>query len=158
MPGSSTSSSSTTDTAAAEAARLAALGGGYLGLKPTPVSLDKTPQQSLDKFWGRFNAKYGGLPWTILPDDLVAKRASEFYPKGLVPGQPVVAGYEEAAEACRKKVASIVKECKRINQKYRDPHFDIDIYNRDSRLCLDGLIEKSPDLDPRGFARVAVSI
>lgn len=27
---------------------------------------------------------------------------------------------------CRAKVAKIVKECRRVNQKYRDPHFDLE--------------------------------
>lgn len=26
---------------------------------------------------------------------------------------------------CRAKVAQIVKECRRVNKKYRDPHFDL---------------------------------
>ncbi len=37
-----------------------------------------------------------------------------------------MASYDEAAKICKEKVAQIVKECRRVNQKYRDPHFDID--------------------------------
>ena len=37
-----------------------------------------------------------------------------------------MASYEEAARICKEKVAKIVKECRRVNQKYRDPHFDIE--------------------------------
>lgn len=41
-------------------------------------------------------------------------------------GKNAVASYEEAAALCKAKVAKIVKECRRVNQKYRDPHFDIE--------------------------------
>lgn len=34
--------------------------------------------------------------------------------------------YEEAAATCKSKVEAIVKECRRVNQKYRDVHFDIE--------------------------------
>lgn len=34
--------------------------------------------------------------------------------------------YDEAAAMCRAKVEKIVKECRRVNKKYRDPHFDIE--------------------------------
>ncbi|KAK5169004.1 uncharacterized protein LTR77_006313 [Saxophila tyrrhenica] len=34
--------------------------------------------------------------------------------------------WEQAAESCRKKVAAIVEECTRLNQKYRDAIFDLE--------------------------------
>lgn len=42
-------------------------------------------------------------------------------------GTTTQASYEEAAAVCRTKVAKIVKECRRVNQKYRDPHFDLEL-------------------------------
>lgn len=42
-------------------------------------------------------------------------------------GKTTQASYEEAAVVCKAKVAKIVKECRRINQKYRDPHFDLEL-------------------------------
>jgi hypothetical protein len=35
--------------------------------------------------------------------------------------------FKDAAEACTQKVEKIVKEHRRVNQRYRDPHFDIDL-------------------------------
>jgi hypothetical protein len=35
------------------------------------------------------------------------------------------AGYERAAEECRRKVEKIIKECKRVNMRYRDPGWDL---------------------------------
>jgi hypothetical protein len=41
---------------------------------------------------------------------------------------------------CRAKVEKIVKECRRINKKYRDPHFDIETdLKLDIRDCLQSL-------------------
>lgn len=48
--------------------------------------------------------------------------------------------YEEAAGLCRAKVEKIVRECRRINQKYRDPHFDLEFdLKMDRGDCLNGL-------------------
>lgn len=48
--------------------------------------------------------------------------------------------YEAAAEQCRRKVAQIVKECRRVNLKYRDQHFDLEIdHGLARRDCLDSL-------------------
>jgi hypothetical protein len=48
--------------------------------------------------------------------------------------------YEEAAALCRAKVDKIVAECRRINQKYRDTHFDLDFDLREGlRYCLESL-------------------
>lgn len=46
--------------------------------------------------------------------------------KGENKGHNAVASYEEAVKSCKQKVAQIVRECRRVNQKYRDPHFDIE--------------------------------
>jgi hypothetical protein len=48
-------------------------------------------------------------------------KAGKSVPKGVVRGENAVASYEEAANICKDKVAKIVKECRRVNQKYRDP-------------------------------------
>lgn len=42
-------------------------------------------------------------------------------------GTTTQASYEEAAAVCKAKVEKIVKECRRVNQKYRDPHFDLEL-------------------------------
>ncbi|MCJ1384380.1 calpain 2, (m II) large subunit [Xylographa soralifera] len=47
-------------------------------------------------------------------------------PKGEVGGRSIAASYEEAVKECEAKVTQIVAECKRNNQKYSDPHFNLD--------------------------------
>ena len=48
--------------------------------------------------------------------------------------------YEEAAEGCRRKVAAIVEECGRLNQKYRDAVFDLEA----GPWCLQSLHGRYP--------------
>ncbi|TAQ87822.1 hypothetical protein B7494_g3844 [Chlorociboria aeruginascens] len=86
----------------------------------------QTPQQTIDEFWEKFNSKHPGKASTVLPKDKYAEEAGEKVKKGSVEGENAVASYEEAAEICRAKVEKIVRECRRVNQKYRDPHFDIE--------------------------------
>lgn len=55
-------------------------------------------------------------------------------------GTTTTKSYEDAAAICRAKVEKIVKECRRINQKYRDPHFDLEFdLKMNRRDCLDPL-------------------
>lgn len=77
------------------------------------------------------------------------------------PTKTVAQSYEEAAATCRAKVAKIVKECRRINKKYRDPHFDIEADLRfHVRDCLQSLSNEADGtipgkgLKPRSAKRV----
>jgi hypothetical protein len=121
------------------------------------------PQRSIDEFWAKFTTKHPGKIFTILPDNLYAKRAAAHTPKGSIPGVNALASYEEAVESCRKKVAKIVKECRRLNQKYRDPHFDIEADFKRSQAfpeipadCLSGLDKEQTDFQPMSVKRVEV--
>jgi hypothetical protein len=121
------------------------------------------PQRSIDDFWDKFNTKHPGKIFTILPDNLYAKRAAAHAPKGSIPGVNALASYEQAVESCRNKVAKIVKECRRLNQKYRDPHFDIEAdFKRSQALpdtpadCLTGLDKEQSDFQPMSVKRVEV--
>ena len=61
----------------------------------------------------------------------------------------VMASYEEAAAVCQAKVAQIVKECRAVNMKYRDIHFDVE---EDLKLCIRDCLESlanSRDTDGR---------
>lgn len=62
------------------------------------------------------------------------------------------ASFDEAAAICRAKVEKIVKECRRINKKYRDPHFDIEMDLKcNYRDCLESLTNGSdPTSRPGG--------
>lgn len=55
-------------------------------------------------------------------------------------GTNAQASFEEAAAICRAKVEKIVQECRRVNQKYRDPHFDLEYDLKTGRRdCLESL-------------------
>jgi hypothetical protein len=77
------------------------------------------------------------------------------------PGKNALASYDEAKAVCEAKVAKIVKECRRLNVKYRDPHFDIEDdfrkwmgKERPYADCLMGLNEIRDDLRPMSVKRV----
>lgn len=123
----------------------------------------QVPQRNIDEFWNKFTTKHPGKIFTILPDNLYAKRAAAHAPKGSIPGVNALASYEEAKESCSRKVAKIVKECRRLNQKYRDPHFDIEAdFKRAQALpdtpadCLTGLNGELTDFHPLSVKRVEV--
>ncbi|KAF2098207.1 cysteine proteinase, partial [Rhizodiscina lignyota] len=133
---------------------------------PAPLANKKkrrtnhAPQKTIDVFWARFTSKNPGKAYTILPDNFYAKRASANGHGFDEQAQNAVASYEEAREACIRKVEKIVKECHRLNQKYRDPHFDIEAdFKRWLRFgnppdCLMGLADTSTDLRPQSVKRV----
>lgn len=53
----------------------------------------------------------------------------------------------------------IVKECGRVNQKYTDPHFDIEVdLKSHMRDYLDGLDLVNQEMRPRGVKRVMVCL
>lgn len=143
-----------------------------------------TPQKAIDQYWSSFTSKNPGKAYTILPDNFYAKRAAahaglsitsstlqtpaaHFAPDSSLSkdesstlAQNAVASYEEAREACIKKVEKIVKECTRVNAKYRDPHFDIEAdFKRWLRWgnppdCLMGLADVNTELKPMSVKRV----
>lgn len=77
------------------------------------------------------------VAFTILPKNKTVTKVGDSVPKGVIKGENAVASYEEAAAICKEKVAKIVRECRRVNQKYRDPHFDIEFDLKwDIKDCL----------------------
>lgn len=132
-------------------------------LRPKLPVKKQAPQKSIDEFWDKFTTKHPGKIFTILPDNLYAKRAAAHAPKGSIPGKNALASYEEAAQACKAKVAKIVKECRRLNQKYRDPHFDIEADFKRSQMspdtppdCLTSLDKEVSEFQPMSVKRVEV--
>ncbi|KAL9104248.1 MAG: hypothetical protein Q9163_000796 [Psora crenata] len=117
----------------------------------------QSPQRSVDQFWEKFTAKYPGKVRSILPSDIYAKRKARNTPKGEVNGQRIAKSYDQAALECKSAVEKIAKECRRVNHKYRDQHFDIEFdlkaWRRD---CLDGLQHNLEDYtaSPRSVKRV----
>lgn len=78
------------------------------------------PQQSINKVWKKFSNRKFYTALSVLPFDSVAPRSGLDRPNELLSE-----GYERAAEECRRKVEKIVKECKRVNMRYRDPGWDL---------------------------------
>lgn len=96
--------------------------------QPQPPASDKTkvkkkklpPQITINRVWKRFSKKkftkaLAVLPFDPVPPPVVSERANEL----------LSAGYERAAEECRRKVRKIIQECRRVNMRYRDPGFDL---------------------------------
>ena len=66
-----------------------------------------------------------GEATTVIPQNQYAARAAKRC-RSTATGITTQASYDEAAAVCKAKVAKIVKECRRVNQRYRDPHFDLE--------------------------------
>lgn len=122
------------------------------------------PQKSINQFWDKFTTKHPGKVFTILPDNLYAKRAAANAPKGSIPGQNALQSYQEAVDACSRKVEKIVKESRRLNIKYRDPHFDIEADFKRSQQnpevppdCLSALNKDTTTFQPMSVKRIEVT-
>lgn len=113
------------------------------------------PQESVRQFWEQFNTKYPGKVCTVLPDNPYARTRAKRVPNGVIQGHEAVKSYEQARRECQKSVERIVKECERVNQKYTDPHFDIELDLKSGmRHYLDGLDKVNEEMRPRGVKRV----
>ncbi|KAJ4403522.1 hypothetical protein N0V85_005075 [Neurospora sp. IMI 360204] len=101
----------------------------------------RTPQSKVDEFWTKFTARVPGKATTVLPKNEYAERlAKRNSAKEVGGGTNAQASFEEAAAICRAKVEKIVQECRRVNQKYRDPHFDLEYDLKTGRRdCLESL-------------------
>ncbi len=78
------------------------------------------PQQAVDRIWTRFSQKrfskaLAVLPFAPVPLPAAPERGNEL----------LSAGYERAADECRRKVRKIIEECKRVNMRYRDAGWDL---------------------------------
>lgn len=80
----------------------------------------KPPQDSIDQIWDKFSQKKFSKALAVLPFAPVAASAS-----GERGNELLSAGFERAAEECRRKVRKIISECRRINTRYRDPGWDL---------------------------------
>lgn len=122
----------------------------------------RQPQKKVDDFWRKFTTKTPGKgspssspPLTPIPKlhltpfqatallpktsqaETLAQRANA---KDTTSSAPALASYDEAAALCRAKVDKLIQECRRLNQKYRDPHFDLEFDLKTGRRdCLESL-------------------
>ena len=74
-------------------------------------------------------------------------------------GQTAIKSYDQAAAECKYAVEKIAKECRRVNHKYRDSHFDIEFdLKRNRRDCLDALGQVDDKAYPKSVKRIPVSV
>ncbi|KAL8809525.1 MAG: hypothetical protein Q9223_003033 [Gallowayella weberi] len=126
-----------------------------VGPPPSKKVKKRVPQRNVDEFWDKFTTKFPGKIYSILPSDVYAKTKAAQSPVGLVHGQATGKSYDEAAADCKKAVDCIARECRRVNLKYRDPHFDIEFdLKRNKRDCLDSLSGAGSTLTPKSVKRV----
>ncbi|KAL8840737.1 MAG: hypothetical protein Q9170_001175 [Blastenia crenularia] len=122
---------------------------------PTRKVKKRLPQRNVDEFWDKFTTKFPGKVYSILPANVYAKTKAAQSPAGLIHGQATGRSYEQAAADCIAAVDCISKECRRVNLKYRDPHFDIEFdLKRNRRDCLDSLTGIPNDLSPKSVKRI----
>lgn len=80
------------------------------------------------------------LATTVIPSNQYADRVVRKNAKAAASSITTSASYDDAAAMCRAKVDKIVKECRRINKKYRDPYFDLESdLKLNRRDCLESL-------------------
>ena len=125
---------------------------------PPPRKGKKTvPQKNIDDFWTAFTTKFPGKVHTIIPKNAYARSKAAREPKGTVYGQGTIKSYDEARDECVATVTKIARECRRVNMRYRDPHFDIEFdLKSEKRDCLNGLLIYPDAGRPKSVKRVNV--
>jgi hypothetical protein len=119
--------------------------------------VQQNPQEIMKEFWNQFSTKYPGKVYTVLPDNPYARSKAASIRRGTIKGQNAGKSYEQAKQECERAVERIVKECRRVNQRYTDPHFDIEVDLKSGRRdCLDSLDQKNHEMRPKGVKRVTV--
>ncbi|MCJ1248506.1 hypothetical protein MMC30_005724 [Trapelia coarctata] len=132
--------------------------GAVQGPLPAPApskSTKRAPQKTVDQFWDVFTTKYPGKVSSILPGNVYAKSKAANEPRGVVRGRAALKSYEETKNDCIAAVEKIAKECRRVNMRYRDPHFDIEFdlkWNKND--CLEGLVYTGERFTPNSVKRV----
>ncbi|MCJ1309740.1 hypothetical protein MMC25_003401 [Agyrium rufum] len=116
------------------------------------------PQKTMDDFWEKFVTKFPGKVHTILPKNKYAKSKTAHEKRGSVRDQAALTSYEEARRDCEYAVKKIAKECRRVNMRYRDPHFDIDFdLKKGQNDCLEGMapvFDEQQSYVPKSVKRV----
>ncbi|KAH8176580.1 calpain family cysteine protease domain-containing protein [Sarocladium implicatum] len=112
------------------------------------------PQQSINRIWKKFSNRKFHKALAVLPFDPVLPPASSDRPNELLSE-----GYERAAEECRRKVQKIVKECKRVNMRYRDPGWDLDWdLKYEKGHCLNSLGQQKFELNSSTLLSSSASV
>ena len=129
---------------------------------PAPAAsrnVKRAPQETVDQFWSVFTTKYPGRVSSVLPSNVYAASKAANEPRGVVRGQAALKSYEETKADCIAAVEKIAKECRRVNMRYRDPHFDVEFDLKWGKNdCLEGLVPgDGTAFTPASVKRVPVS-
>lgn len=117
----------------------------------------QAPQETVNQFWSRFTTRYPGKVLTVLPSKPSVRSKAAAQPQSVTKGYGTTKSYEQVRKECELIVKRIVRECERVNQKYTDPHFDIEVdLKGGNRDCLDALVGETSGLRPKGVKRVTV--
>lgn len=137
--------------------------------RPPPLRLERNqkakkkkglpPQEAIDKVWSRFSAPKFSKAIAVLPqphsDSPKATPLSVPKPNNLL----VSEDFERAVLECRTKVRKLIKECKRVNMRYRDPSFDIDWDLKwEKGDCLNGLMREKFEINRQVFSNLQTSV
>src|SRR6478609_6959871 len=88
-----------------------------------------SPQTSINNIWRCFSSPRPQLALAILPQDQSAKASSN----GNDGNELLTEGRLRAVTECQRKVNEIIKECKRVNMRYRDRDWDLVSTHSDPR-------------------------
>ncbi|EOD43606.1 putative calpain family cysteine protease protein [Neofusicoccum parvum UCRNP2] len=97
---------------------------------------DLAPQKTLSDFWDKYIVKTPEKVTRIFPQSLFASLLPDGLAEKAPQNESATASYDAAAQECRQKVERIVRECRRTNEKWSDPDF-----NLDSPSCRHGLVD-----------------
>lgn len=104
------------------------------------IKKQEPPQETIDKIWKRFQAPRFTKATRILPPAAASNSCSPVSAAPAPQNRLVSEDFDRAVAECRVKVQKLIKECKRVNMRYRDTVFDIDwdlIWEKG--YCLNGL-------------------
>ncbi|KAJ4861505.1 calpain family cysteine protease domain-containing protein [Trichoderma breve] len=113
--------------------------------RPRKLVKHQTPQEAIDEFWAKFTTKAPGKATTVIPQNPYTAKVARKNAKATSSSTTTQASYETAAAMCRAKVEKIVQECRRVNKRYRDPHFDLEA---DLKLCRRDCLESLSNFEP----------
>ena len=126
------------------------------------ASITKPQNDEFYRFWDRFLATsphrtHASALGRRLEQTLKDAGDEE---NGLRTQESPAASYEQAKKECQAKVQAIIAECTRLNQRYRDRQFEVELAQHD---CIVPLVDdednsNSNAIRPSGVKRVKVCI
>lgn len=117
------------------------------------------PQEAINKTWSRFSAPSFSKATVILPPSHSNVDKPKPEPQPEQKNVLVSEDFNKAVEECRKRVRKLIRECKRVNMRYRDSEFDIDWDLKWERgFCLNSLGGSKFEVSGRAFLNPASNV